>query len=59
MSVENCQFEGYARNSDMYKADIVFADRSSSLQVRMSLKIFVKWYADRLSGQGESVQSPP
>ena len=52
LGVENCQFAGYARNSDMYKADIVFADQSSSLQVRTSLKTFFEWYADKLPGQG-------
>jgi len=35
-SVENCQFAEYAHSSDMYKAKIVLADRSS-LIVRMSM----------------------
>jgi hypothetical protein len=38
LSVENCRLTGYAHNSDMFTADIMLADRSSSWPVRVSSK---------------------
>ncbi|KIM85826.1 hypothetical protein PILCRDRAFT_817040 [Piloderma croceum F 1598] len=41
LHIESCQFVGYARYGDMYKADIMLADQSEPLLVRTSWNILL------------------